>query len=91
MLRKMLVLLGLVFFSLTVMSCEKLSQADEPGAELTPLDEIPLEYGELVAVHPHPKPYVSQLWFQKPDKTLVVINVNVAKKSIDRAVTIPRR
>ena len=91
MLRKMLVLLGLVFFSLTVMSCEKLPQADEPGAGLTPLDEIPLEYGELVAVHPHPLPYVSQLWFQKPDKTLVVIDVNVSRKVTGRVVTIPRR
>ncbi len=91
MLRKMLVLLGLVFFSLTVMSCEKLPQADEPTFGMTPLDKIPLEHGELVAVHPHPIPYVSQLWFQKPDKTLVVINVNVARKETAEAVTIPRR
>ena len=91
MLRKMLVLLGLVFFSLTVMSCEKLPQADSTKLGTTPLDEIPLEYGELVAVHPHPVPYVSQLWFQKPDKTLVVINVSVAGKTTSRALTIPRR
>ena len=91
MLRKMLVLLGLVFFSLAVMSCEKLRQSDVPGTGTTPLDEIPLEYGELVAVQPHPSPYVSQLWFQKPDKTLVVIDVNLERKQTGRAVTIPRR
>ena len=53
----------------------------------------PAEYGELVGVTPHgARPYVTLLWFQKPDRSIVAIPVNTALNRIERpTLTVPRR
>ena len=95
MLRKMLVVLCLCALSAGVISCQKM-QRREPGAlpvETAELrNAIPLDYGDLVAVVPQPMTrHVFVLWFQKPDKTITLLWVNVRSGSIlQNVVTIPR-
>ena len=96
MLRKMLVVLCVCALSAGVISCQKL-QRREPGyallVETVELrNAIPLDYGDLVAVFPHPMTRdLFVLWFQKPDKTITVLWVNLRSGSIGQnIVTIPR-
>ena len=95
MLRKMLVVLCVCALSAGVISCQKL-QRREPGALLVETVElrnaIPLDYGDLVAVIPQPMTRdLFVLWFQKPDKTITVLWVNLRSGSIGQnIVTIPR-
>ena len=79
--------LGLV---LGLAACQKLP---EPGAKAASIQAIPLGYGELVGVTPHgAHPYVTVLWFEKPDKTIVGMQANLSKKWIAREpiLTVPR-
>ncbi|HKQ61394.1 MAG TPA: hypothetical protein VJS92_08875 [Candidatus Polarisedimenticolaceae bacterium] len=57
------------------------------------LEGIPLEYGELVAVTAHPeRQFEAILWFQKPDKTLVLVPMNVSRGLVSAEVrTVSRR
>jgi hypothetical protein len=60
---------------------------------LTSLDAIPLDYGNLVDVTSDSSfPAWAQLWFEKADKTIVVVRVSWADGAIQKNVTvIPRR
>ncbi len=97
MLRKMLVVLYVCALSVGAISCRKLER-QEPITGGLPVeiveftDAIPLGYGELVAVTPHPEsPHLFRLWFQKPDKTLTVVWVNFRSGRIMGGdLTIPR-
>jgi hypothetical protein len=83
-----------------VFACRKIEQAPSPLPlatlkieQLKSLDAIPSEYGNLVGVTTSSAyPDWAQLWFEKPDKTIVVVKVEWFKGRIDEKVTvIPRK
>ncbi len=89
--RRVWITLCALVLALGLAACEKLP--DSAGRPET-IPAIPADYGELVGVTPHgAHPYVTVLWFQKPDKTIVGMRVNLAHGSIIRepVVTIPRK
>jgi hypothetical protein len=60
---------------------------------LSSQDAIPMEYGNLVGVTSDSTyPSWTQLWFEKPDKTIVVVKVIWTEGALQKNVTvIPRR
>lgn len=94
--RKKLVGLGLVFVVVFLCgSCNKLpamSTPSGPAISVSVLPVIPLDNGDLVAVTPHPADgHWVALWFQKPDKTILVRWVNVTRGTVGAEMTIPRK
>jgi len=90
-------LMMLLVLALTVagISCQKLATGilvpPTPLPPPTVLEAIPLEDGQLVAVTLHPDdPHWAVLWFQKPDKTIAVVLVNVTQGKVVRRAAIPR-
>ena len=87
-------LLALVV-TFTAGSCQKIDTSRVLFTSPQPLkllDPIPLEYGELVAAFPHlGNSYWVELWFQKPDKTVSVVLVNVSQGKVFPRATIPRK
>ena len=72
-----LVLLCLVGLSIT--SCEKLDE-QIPGRTM---ETIPAAFGQIVGVTADPSlPYGAMLWFEQPDKTIVVVRVNTSRGTI---------
>ncbi len=94
--KTMVVMLLVLALSLGAIACQKLNtgrSASFPTKALPPkvVEPIPLEYGELVAVTANPED--SQwivLWFQKPDKTIVVVDVNTRRGIVQARATFPR-
>lgn len=96
--RRISIFLSILVLCSGIISCEKLETGPvEPmqgqlRSEPAPfLDAIPAEYGRLVGISP-----VSQgwdaLWFEKPDRTLVVVGVKWTQGVIlDQVLVIPRR
>ena len=82
---------------LATVSCKKL---ESEGPKMSgPLafepakfaDAIPDEYGTLVGVTQNSPGWVG-LWFQKPDKTITAVFVNIERGKIyEKALTIPRK
>ena len=94
----MAVVLCLAALCVGLLSCRKLPSAASPAGQLksevlTSLDAIPLEYGNLVDVTSDSSfPAWAQLWFEKADKTIVVVRVSWADGAIQsNATIIPRR
>jgi hypothetical protein len=91
---RIVVLFCMVALCLASISCQKLAQPGEFKFEKVPfLNAIPAEYGTLMAVTPNVgDPNWAHLWFEKPDKTITVVNVDVARGDIyQRVLVIPRR
>ncbi len=95
---KILGALAVVLLALGLASCERLPRAQMPTASLnlntlTAVDAIPLEYGDLVAVTSDAQlPHSVQMWFQKPDKSIVVVFVDYRNHfMLPRTLSIPRR
>ena len=83
---------------IVVLSCQKLEQTPPSGAalkfeQMKFLDAIPSDFGNLVAVTVDPAySNWAQLWFEKPDKTIMVVRVQWRDGYLsDRATIIPRR
>ena len=54
-------------------------------------DSIPAEYGNLVSVTVS-SPFDAQLWFEKPDRTIVLVRINYASGGLgSSALVIPRK
>ena len=52
---------------------------------------IPEEYGTPIGIS-QPRPEWSAIWFQKPDKSIVAVFVNVEEGKIyEKGLTIPRK
>jgi len=87
-------LLALVV-TFTAGSCQKIDTSRVLFTSAQPLkllDPIPLEYGELIAAFPHlGNSYWVELWFQKPDKTISIVLVNVSQGKVVPRATIPRK
>lgn len=101
MARRTVLLLYAVTLCLGLTSCERLKPEEaairasrqlkiEP---LKVLDAIPAEYGNLVGVTSNSsKPDWAQLWFEKPDKEIIVVWVNFVEGGLrSEAVVIPRK
>jgi hypothetical protein len=84
---------------LVTFSCRKLEPVNEMQAgqlKLGPTqfaDAIPDDYGPLVGVTQNPEnPAWVGLWFQKPDKTVNAVFVNINQGRIyEKTLTIPRK
>jgi len=92
------VLACLILICVFAVSCQKLDQAPPTTApfkfeKMKYPDAIPAEYGNLVGVTVSPAyPTWAQLWFQKPDKTIVIVKVQWKTGETDNNVLIiPRR
>jgi hypothetical protein len=96
--RKVAFGLCLLALCLPVMSCKKLESASTPTGPLSLqttkiYDAIPEEYGTLIGVTQNGQsPKWVGLWFQKPDKTIVGVFVNVEQGVFyNKTVSIPRK
>jgi hypothetical protein len=95
MLKRFLTGVSIVALSMGMSACEKVERpaVDKmlPFEEARMLDAIPLAYGKLVAITPS-REFQAGLWFEKPDKTVVLVRVNWATGNLLRDVlTIPRK
>jgi hypothetical protein len=91
----------LIVMTLAIISCERLrpeeamiQAARQLKIETLPsLDAIPVDYGNLVGVTSNSsKPDWAELWFEKPDKTIVVVWVNFVYGALrNEYVVIPRK
>jgi hypothetical protein len=83
--------------ALGLSACEKIKPAPEwkavaPPKAIAMSDAIPLEYGDLIGVVPGEAPGWARLYFQRADKSIVVVVVNGDAGYIgDRVVDFPRR
>jgi hypothetical protein len=87
--RRVWITLGVLGMVLGLAACEKLPESVVP----TSIEAIPAGYGELVGVTPHgAHPYITVLWFEKPDKTIVGMRVDLAHDRIiaEPVASIPR-
>jgi hypothetical protein len=79
------------------LACEKIQTPPEhqvtvPPEAIASKDAIPLEYGELVGVTPGEAVGWARLFFQRPDKSVVVVVVNSDLGIIaNNVVDFPRR
>lgn len=87
----------IIIFCLVSISCQKLTTP--PGTRgplkqetIKTRDSIPAEYGNLVAVTSNSNfPNWAQLWFVKPDKTIVIVRINFMDGYLSEgAFVIPR-
>ena len=82
---------------LGVVSCRKIPTSEGAAQlkiePLKALDAIPLDYGNLVGVTSNStSPGWAQLWFERADKTILVVKINFEAGEMGvNAVVIPRR
>jgi hypothetical protein len=96
MVRRLVVVLGGVSLCLAGLSCRRLP--DNPTHELlktepiASVEAIPAEYGNLVSVTER-GPGSALLWFERPDKTIVVVGLVLQGDDAylaDRVALVPR-
>ena len=92
-----IVIVCVILTCLFALSCQKLEDT-RPTATLKfekwkSMDAIPGEFGKLVGVTMNPAyPSWAQLWFEKPDRTIVVVKVQWNAGYINEDVLfIPRK
>ena len=96
MLKRFLTGALIVALSMGMSACEKVERpaADKmlPFEEARMLDAIPLAYGKLVAITTSSTRSIAGLWFEKPDKTVVLVRVNWSTGNLlGDVLTIPRK
>lgn len=97
--KRIVLLLALVALSVVAASCRPLpakvsfARGELQTEEVAFTDAIPLDYGTLVGVVSlQDNAYTTGLWFQKADKTIVLVKVNVSLGKIEKNVLLlPRR
>ena len=95
--RKAITIAICIALSFVVLSCQKISDQTSGGQiktdTLPSFGTIPLDYGNLVAVTTAGTvPRFAQLWFEKPDKSIVVVKVDYDKNVLNNTVLmIPRK
>ena len=93
--KKLMLVCGLML-CIAAVSCEKTQTPVPPDLKLNfetikTQNGIPAEYGELEGVAVD-SPHFARLFFEKEDKSIVVVTVNVDDGFIrDRALVIPRK
>jgi hypothetical protein len=96
---KLVYAVGILAVCLAIVSCKKLesegSQMAGPLAfeSIKLADAIPDDYGPLIGVTQNSQsPKWVGLWFQKSDKTITAVFVNIEQGKIyEKALTIPRK
>jgi hypothetical protein len=90
--------LAVAALGLTAASCEPLPRPQKQAATLVAqtmpyTDAIPAEFGDLIAVTTDSRlPHSVQLWFQKADKSIVLVFADHRNHFISpQTITIPRR
>ena len=96
----MVMLLSVIALCLGSISCERLMSGEPaikgaPQLKIEPLkslDAIPAEFGNLVGVTSDGRPGWAELWFEKPDRTIVVVAINFYGGGLwSHYVLVPRR
>ncbi len=93
---KWLIITCALLLCIGVVSCQKTGTTIPPERQLgfesfKAQNSIPLEYGNLVGVSID-APANARMFFEKPDKTIVVVTVNVEKGWLpDHVLVIPRK
>ena len=95
MLKRFLTGASIAALSIGMSACEKVERPAPdrmlPFEEARMLDAIPLAYGKLVAITSS-RTFVAELWFEKPDKTVVLVRVNWSTGNLlSKVLTIPRK
>ena len=95
MLKRFLTGASIVALSIGMSACKKVETPSVdtmlPIEEVSMLDAIPLAYGRLVAITSS-GPTEAELWFEKPEKTVVLVRVDRSRGNLFRNVlTIPRK
>lgn len=91
-----LILLSLILACILGVSCQQIRPPARAELQLSSevlkaQNSIPLEYGNLVGVAVD-SPGYARLFFEKPDKTIIVVTVNVAKGILQESMlVIPRK
>ncbi len=94
MIRRLVSASCMLVVCLAIVSCRKLESPGPLAFEPSKFaDAIPDEYGTLVGVTQNPEsPGWVGLWFQKSDKTITLVFVNIERGKIaEKALTIPRK
>jgi hypothetical protein len=98
MIARTIIVLSIISVCLCFVSCQKLEDVHqtEQTLEKVPIefrDAIPTEFGRLVAVTSNGEfGNWAQLWFEKPDMTIVVVYVNFIDGNLNpNVLVIPRR
>jgi hypothetical protein len=98
MFKRISLLACILVICLGVLSCQKLQPPIPQSSQLRietlkAMDSLPAEYGNLVAVTiDNSTPGWAQLWFEKPDKTIVIAAVRWEKGVLrEKVVFIPRK
>jgi len=93
---RFVILICAVTMSLGGLSCRQLpSRAVSEKllkTEPTSIEAIPSQYGNLVSVTQQ-GPDVALLWFERPDKTIVIVGLNLQGRNVSLAenvVLVPR-
>ena len=92
-----IVFVCLILTCIVAFSCQKIEDARSTAAlkfeQIKSPDAIPLEFGKLVGVTTTSEyPGWAQLWFEKPDKSIIVVKVQWGKGYLNQEATvIPRR
>jgi hypothetical protein len=87
----------LLSLALGLTGCEKVREQPQwkvssPPKPIAVADAIPLEYGDLVGITPGAAAGWAHLYFQRPDRSIVVVVVNGELGIIaDKVVDFPRR
>ncbi len=92
---KTLTITCLITLVFAISGCVKLEEQSFDrtlqSEEVTMSDAIPLEYGKLVGIV-ESGPYISVLYFEKPDRTITAVSVNHSRGVMGSSVlVIPRR
>ena len=94
MIRKLVCAFCVLAVCLVTATCTKLDNPGQLAFEPSRFaDAIPDDYGQLVGVTQNPQnPQWVGLWFQKSDKTIIAVFVNIEQRKIsEKALTIPRK
>ncbi|UCF04845.1 MAG: hypothetical protein JSV33_13105 [bacterium] len=98
MIARTIIVLFVISMCICIVSCQKLEDVHQTEQTLEKLaiefrDAIPTEFGRLVGVTSNGEfGNWAQLWFEKPDTTIIVVYVNFIDGNINpNVLVIPRK
>ncbi len=88
MIKKAIRIFPALMLGLLIASCEKIETPVGTGEDIdftVKMDDIPLQYGRLVTATSNGL-FVSTLWFEQSDQTIVGVRIDVSHGTISREV-----
>ncbi len=88
MIKKAITIFTALILALMVTSCTKIERQVRPGEPIDftqTMDGIPLQYGRLVSATSD-SPYVTILWFEQDDQTIVGVRAIPSRGAVSREV-----